>query len=289
MKELWSTITAAAAVLGQANVGFVAAAFAVDTASLVLMAFRWRVLLRSLGSGASLWETLLAYSAGVCAGNITPARAVGGDACRAALVRRPGGLPPFKAIAASVFYDRLSDVVGVLLLAVLALPVIRPRSPRWAVLGLFLLAAAALVGARPFYRRLFSRIAQWHEAVIGHVTGRTVATAVACSLIIWLLDITRVMLVGKALDVRFAPSQAAAVSLLRLGSGALPVPAGIGVVDTALVGGFMWLGQPVATAAAMAVVERVIVFGWSTALGAVSLLLLGGSRALKKARTAVPD
>jgi len=288
MKELWSTITAATAVLGQANVGFVAAAFAVDTVSLVLMAYRWRVLLRSLGSGAGLWEALLAYSAGVCAGNITPARAVGGDACRAALIRRPDGLPPFKAIAASVFYDRLSDVAGVLLLAALALPVIRPRSPRWAVLGLLLLGAAAL-GARPLYRRLFSRIAQWHEAVIGHVTGRVLATAVACSLIIWLLDITRIILVGKALDVRFAPSQAAAVSLLRLGSGALPVPAGIGVVDTALVGGFMWLGQPVATAAAMAVVERVIVFGWSTALGAVSLLLLGGSRALKKARTAVPD
>src|SRR5262245_5220838 len=118
MKELWSTIAAATAVLGQANVGFVAAAFAADTPSLVLMAFRWRVLLRSLGSGASLWETLLAYSAGVCVCNVTPARTVGGDACRAALIRRPDGLPPFKAIAASVFYDRLSDVTGILLLAV---------------------------------------------------------------------------------------------------------------------------------------------------------------------------
>jgi uncharacterized membrane protein YbhN (UPF0104 family) len=284
MKELWSTITAATAVLGHAKVGFVAAAVAIDTASLVLMAFRWRILLRSFGSGASLWEALLAYSAGVCVCNITPARTVGGDACRAALIRRPDGSPPFKVIGASVFYDRMADVPGILLLAALALPLIRPRSLRWAWLAALVLVVAALV-ARPLYRRITSRFAQWHREVIGDLKGRSVAGAVGCSLVIWLLDITRVILVGMALGVGLVPSQAATVSLLRLGSGAVPVPAGIGVVDGALVGGFMWVGQPAATAAAMAIVERVIVLGWSTTLGAVALLLLGGSRALKKARS----
>jgi len=273
-------------VIGHANAGFVAAAFAVDTLALVLTAFRWRVLLRGLGSGASFWETLLAYSGGVCVCNITPARTLGGDACRAALIDRPGGSPPVKTIVASVFYDRMADAAGILLLGVLALPVIRPKSPGWTVLGAIVLSAIALTF---FSRRLLPRIAQWHRAAIGHLTRGSVALAVGLSIAIWLLDITRIMLVGQALGVGFVPSQAAAVSLLRLGSGAVPVPAGIGVVDSALVGGFMWLGQPVATAAALAVVERVIVFGWATVLGAVSLLLLGGSRALKRARTAVPD
>jgi uncharacterized protein (TIRG00374 family) len=91
--------------------------------------------------------------------------------------------------------------------------------------------------------------------------------------------------VGRAFDVRLVPSQAAAVSLLRLGSGLVPVPAGIGVVDGALVAGFIWLGLPMQTAAALAIVERAITFGWATALGAVALLLLGGSRALKRGRT----
>ena len=288
MRELWSTITAATAVLGHVKVTFVLAAFAIDTASLVLMAFRWRILLRTLGSGASLWEALLAYSAGVCVCNITPARTVGGDACRAALIRRPEGSPPLKAIAASVFYDRAADVPGILLLGVIALPLIWPKSLRWAGLAALVLVAIAFA-ARPLYRRLVSRIGQWHRTAIGDLRGRPVAGAVGLSLVIWLLDITRIILVGMALGVAFVPSQAAAVSLLRLGSGAVPVPAGIGVVDSALVGGFMWLGQPAPTAAAMAVVERVIVYGWSTALGAVSLLLLGGSRALKKARTAASN
>jgi uncharacterized membrane protein YbhN (UPF0104 family) len=288
MQELRSTITAAVGVLGQAELSLVAAAFAVDTVAMILMAFRWWVLLRRLGSGASLWEACLAFAAGVCVCNLTPARMVGGDACRAALIRRPGGVPPVKAIAASVFYDRLTDVAGFLMLGVLALPAIQPRAPRRVGLALLALAVVAFL-ARPLFRRLASRIDRWHEAVIGHTMGRSVAAAVGCSLVIWLLDITRVMIVAQAFGVRIGPSQAAVVSLLRLGSGAVPVPGGIGVVDGALVGGFMWLGQPAATAAAMAVVERSIVYGWTSALGGVSLLLLGGVRALKKARTVPSD
>src|SRR5262245_62004092 len=147
-------------VIRDANVGFVAAAFAVDTLSLVVMAFRWRLLLRSMGSGATLWETLLAYAGGVCVCNIPPARTAGGDACRAALIRRPGGSPPVTAIAGSVVYDRVTDVPGFLMLGVLALPALKPNTPRWTPVAL--LALAAFV-ARPLYRRLVPRIDRWHE------------------------------------------------------------------------------------------------------------------------------
>jgi uncharacterized membrane protein YbhN (UPF0104 family) len=280
MTGLWSTITATAAVIGHAKLRFVAAGFAVDTLSLILMAFRWRLLLRSVGSGATLWDTLLAYSGGVFVCNITPARSLGGDASRAALIRRPGGLPPLKAIVASVVYDRATDLPGLLLLGAIALPTIRPQSPHWVVLvGLTL--AAALV-TRLFSRRLTSRIGRWHHGVIGREMDASVAAAaVGCSLLVWLLDITRIMLVGRAFDVQLVPSQAAAVSLLRLGSGLVPVPAGIGVVDSALVAGFIWLGLPMQTAGALTIVERAITYGWATALGALALLLLGGSRALR--------
>ena len=56
--------------------------------------------------------------------------------------------------------------------------------------------------------------------------------------------------------------------------------AGVLVVDGAILGGFMWLRQPLVIAAGMAAVERAIVYGSGTALGAMALLLLGGSRAL---------
>jgi uncharacterized membrane protein YbhN (UPF0104 family) len=288
MSGLWSAITSTAAVIGDANVGVVAAAFAIDTLSLLLMAFRWRLLLRSLGSRATLWETVLAYAGGVCVCNITPARTIGGDACRAALIRRGGGPPPVKAIAASVVYDRMTDVPGILVLAALAAPTLQPNSGRWAILAVLTLVAAIV--ARPLWRRLMARLGAWHQAVIGRDVGAAAISAVGCSLLIWTFDITRVMLVGIAFGVRFDPSQAAAISLLRLGSGLVPVPAGIGVVDGALVAGFIWLGLPPPTAAALAIVERAIVYGWGTALGAAALLLLGGSRAVQKTRSgAAPE
>jgi uncharacterized membrane protein YbhN (UPF0104 family) len=214
--------------------------------------------------------------------NVTPARTLGGDACRAALIPRHGGSPPAKAIAASVVYDRASDMPGLLLLGLIALMALKPRSPHWIFVALLVLTAGWC--ARPMYRRVMSHLNRWHQWMIGGKMDASIAAAVGCSLAIWLLDIARVMLVGLAFDVRLFPSQAAAVSLIRLGSGLVPVPAGIGVVDGALVGGFIWLGLPAATALALAVIERAIVFGWSTVLGAAALLLLGGVRALKKAR-----
>jgi uncharacterized membrane protein YbhN (UPF0104 family) len=286
MTSSWSTITATTAVISHARLGFVVAAFAVDMLSLVVMAFRWRLLLHGVGSRTSLWETLLAYSAGVCVCNITPARTLGGDACRAVLIRRPDGRPPVKAIAASVVYDRATDIPGFLLLGLVGLPVLMPKSPHWVLLALLALIVAVV--ARPIYSRLVSRLARWHRWMIGGKMDASIAAAVGCSLTIWLLDITRVMLVGRAFDVRLFPSQAAAVSLVRLGSGLVPIPGGIGVVDGALVGSFVWLHLPAATAIALAVVERAIVFGWATLLGAAALLLLGGVRALKKARNAAP-
>jgi uncharacterized membrane protein YbhN (UPF0104 family) len=284
MTWLWSTITATTAVISHADVDFVVAAFAVDTLSLVVMAFRWRLLLHGVGSRASLWETLLAYSAGVGVCNITPARTLGGDACRVVLIPRRDGSPPVKAIAASVVYDRATDVPGLLLLAMIGLPALKPKAPHWMLLAALAMVVAVI--ARPIYRRVVSRLARWHHWLTGGRMEASIAAAVGCSLTIWLLDIARIMLVGRAFDVPLHPSQAAAISLIRLGSGLVPVPGGIGVVDGALVGGFVWLNVPAATAIALAVVERAIVFGWATALGTAALVLLGGVRALKNARAA---
>jgi uncharacterized membrane protein YbhN (UPF0104 family) len=260
----------------------VLAAVATDTTSLVLMAVRWRLLLRRAQSRAYLWDVLLAYSAGVCVSNVTPARTVGGDACRIALIPRPGGSPSVSAIVATVFCDRLADAAGILLLGVLALPVLMPASAYW-LLVLVILAGGGLL-ARPLLQRIAARVVRRHPTLAGRELGRAVPGVLLCSLAIWLLDITRLTLVGAAFGVHFTPSRAASVSLLRLGSGAVPIPAGIGVVDGALIAGFTWLGLPRSTAVGMAIVERAIVYGWQTGLGAVSLLLAGGSRAWRKAR-----
>ena len=279
----WAALAGIAGTIGHAKGGFVAAAVILETGSMLLQAFRWRLLLRSLRSGATAWDTLLAYAAGVCVSNVTPARAIGGDAARAALIPRPGGSPPVSAIAASVVYDRATEIAGVLLLAAIAMPALRLQSPYWLPVAVLLALCATFV-ARPMFGRLAARVAARHRAIVGRDMRAAMAKAVGCSLMVWLLDISRIMLVGAAFDVRLTPSQAASFTLLRLGGGIAPVPGGIGIVDGALIAGFMWLGLPKETAAALALVERGIVYGWNTALGAVALLLLGGTRALNNAR-----
>jgi uncharacterized membrane protein YbhN (UPF0104 family) len=279
---LWSAISQTAAVVSRANVALIGAAFAVDTLSLFVMTFRWRLFLRAADSHVTFRGALLAYSAGVCVCNITPARTLGGDACRAALIPRPDGSPSLRVVASTVVFDRMTDTAGFLMLGFIAAPVLKPNSPPWTTLAL-LCAAVALI-ARLLYRRLAPRIRRWLPNGIGPANAAVLSTAVGCSLMIWSLDVMRVMLVSRAFNVRLIPAQAAAVSLLRLGSGLVPVPGGIGVVDGALVAGFVWLGVPATTAAALAIVERAIVYGWGTALGAVSLLLLGGKRAWQRAR-----
>jgi len=284
VSAVWSAIVAIGAVIGSADLGWVAAAVAVDTAMLAAQASRWRLLLRSLRSGATLWEALLAYSAGVFVGNVTPARAVGGDACRTALIPRPGGSPPLSAIGASVIYDRATDAAGIVFLALIAVPALRLESPYWLAFAV-VLAIAGAFAARPLLRRFAARIAERHHSVVGHNMRAAFTGALACSAGIWLLDITRTIFVAAAFGVRLSPFQAAAVAILRIGSGAVPIPGGIGVVDGALVAGFIWLGLPRDTAVAIAIVERAIVYGWDTAMGAVSLLLVGGVRALRQARS----
>jgi uncharacterized membrane protein YbhN (UPF0104 family) len=277
----WSAITEIIEVIGRANVGLMTDAVGVDTLAAVVMEFRWNVLLRSLGSRASLWEAFLAYSAGVCVCNVTPARTLGGDVCRAALIPRHGGTPSAKAIGASVVYDRAADIPGFLMLGLLAVPTLKVKLPHWSLLASIALTVALVM--RPLYRRLVVRIDKWHQAIVGgEIRTSVVAKAVGCSLLIWSLDIARIMLVGRAFGVLLGASQAATVSLLRLASGMVPVPAGIGVVDGALIAGFLWLGLPPPVAGALAIAERAIVLVWATAMGAFSLLLLGGSRALRR-------
>ena len=110
-------------------------------------------------------DALLTYSAGVFVCNVTPARTIGGDATRAALIK-PKVDAPGKLVAASVVYDRATDAIGVLVLAALALPVLWHSSSAPFIVTVLALAALGL--AVPQIRKLVrGRIAKWHEALVG--------------------------------------------------------------------------------------------------------------------------
>jgi len=275
--ELWHTLASAAHLLAHLHAAFALGALVVYLTSVVVVAFRWRLILAALGVETSVWNSGLTYSAGVFAGNVTPARTLGGDAVRIALVRLRTGAS-VKVATASVVYDRMSEVPALAVLALIALPVLHASM---AVLGAiaFLIAMLAVV---PSIRLAIARfVIEWHDAIVGVPVGKgSVAGALGCSLVVWLLDITRITLEAAAVGVRLSPSQAATITWIRLFSGLVPVPAGVGVVEGGLVAGLVWFGVAADTAAAVTVLERAVLYGGGTCLGGLSLMLLGGRRIL---------
>lgn len=271
----------ALALIPGADMRYVMAALGVDVVVLLMMGWRWRGLLTTLGVRVDWRSALLINAAGNAVSNLTPARAVGGDAFRVACVRARGASA--RVATASVIYDRLAELCGFSVLVLLAAPrlswVTRPVTA-----GGLALIGVTLVAATPLRRSVTNALSRWHDRLVGTpLTGRSASVAVAWSSLAWLLDVLRVVLVGAAFRTPIPWSLAAALSLARLVSGAVPVPAGIGVVDGALVATLLWGGLPPEVATAVALLERAIVYGWASLLGLLALGWLGGRRLLARA------
>ncbi len=279
MTGLWNTLTTAAKLLTEVRAGFVVGALGVYLISIGIVAVRWRLILHALGVRVSVWDSFLTYSAGVFMGNVTPARSLGCDACRVGFIRTRTDAS-IKIATASVLYDRTSEAPAVAVVALLGLVALRPS-----VLIVIALVAvfAVLLFVGPVRRGIAAKLTHWHDTLVGVPVGRgTVVAALGCSSLIWIQDVTRITLVAAAFGVWLTPPQAAALSGFRLLSGLIPVPGGVGVVEGSYIGGLVLFGVPADMAAAITIVERAILFGVGTCIGAVSLALVGGRRVLGK-------
>jgi uncharacterized membrane protein YbhN (UPF0104 family) len=275
---LWTTLTTAAKLVTHVRSGFVLAALAAFLAGVTTVAFRWRFLLAALGTPTSAWNTFLTYSAGVCVGNVNPARTVGGDAVRLALIRSRTNAS-MSVATASIVYDRLSEVPAITIVALLALANLRSSST---VVIAVLAAAAMALAAGPVRRALFSRISRWHDTLVGIPLERsTIATIIGLSIVVWSFDLTRTTLVAAAFGVTLSPTKVATLAGFRLLSGLIPIPGGVGVVEGGLIGGLVLFGVSTETATAITIVERAVMYGCGTLLGAASLVLVGGLRMLR--------
>jgi uncharacterized membrane protein YbhN (UPF0104 family) len=276
---LWTTLGAAFRLLVHMRAGYACGALGLFALSVVVVAFRWQLVLRALGQTIAARETLLAYLASMFAANVTPARTIGGDAGRIAIISSRSDAP-VAVVTASVLYDRLSEVPAIGLLVLLAAPVLE-LSP--GIVGGVVAVLAVLFGVGPVRRILTSRIGRWHTALVGVKAeqGR-LGIALALSVFVWLLDISRIMCEGAAFGVALTPSQAASVSVLRLAAGVIPVPGGVGVTEGALIAALVWLGVPSTTATAMTIVERAIMYGGGTCAGFLALMVLGGRHVLTR-------
>ena len=279
MTALWHTFTGAAALLTHIRAGFAFAALIVFLSAAWLAGARWRLILGALGAACTTWDAVVTYSAGVFVGNVTPMRTIGNDAVRIALIRTRSDAS-IKAATASVVYDRLSELPAVGVVFLLALPAVHPSI---AIISTTAIVLGVLAFVPTLRRAIAARVARWHKAIVGvPVSAASVATALACSLGVWLLDVLRFTLVAAAFGVFLTPSQAATVTASRLLAALVPLPGGAGVIEGSAIGLLVWFGYPADLATAITAVERLILFGIGTTLGGISLALLGGRRMLEK-------
>jgi hypothetical protein len=276
---LWHTFTSAAALFTHIHLGFALAALVIYLSSAYLAGARWALIIRALGATCTAWNAVVTYSAGVFVGNVTPMRTLGNDAVRIALIRMRSDAS-VKAATASVVYDRASELPAVGVILLIAMPTLHPSVLVIVAVALVL----AVLGLVPSVRgAIAARITKWHDAIVGVPVSRgNVLAALACSMGVWLLDITRITLVAAAFGVFLTPSQAATLTAIRLVSGIAPIPGGVGVIEGTAIAGLVWFGLPVETATAITILERAILFGCGTAIGGVCLTLLGGRRVLEK-------
>jgi uncharacterized membrane protein YbhN (UPF0104 family) len=271
LSSFWDALTAAGGLIAHAHMAPIAIALAIFLGGFAIVGCRWRLILGALGCQATFWDTTLTYAAGVCIGNVTPARLIGADAFRIAVIRARTGITT-RLATASVVYDRGSEAPVIAVLALLALSRLRA----WAA-GAVAVIVVVLVVVPPLRRALAARFTSWHEALVGVKVRRdSIVAAVAWATLLYLQDTTRIFLIARAFNIWLTPTQAATMTVLRLIGGAAPIPGGVGVVEGSQIGGLVLFGIPAETATAITIVERAILYVGGTAIGAVALALLGG-------------
>ncbi|MDJ0846881.1 MAG: lysylphosphatidylglycerol synthase transmembrane domain-containing protein [Myxococcota bacterium] len=280
----------ALAILGAAPSPPLLAAFAAAVvASVVALAWRWRFVLASLGPPSSLGALTLFRSAGHAVAVLVPSGRVGGDPLRAWLATR-AGIAPGNAIA-SVAIDRTLEVGASVPFSILFITVlIQSGVPELrnalvtVTLGGLGLAAGVAVAVRRLRRGagLVTTLA-WRvgldrlELVRGSMgvledseraaarlveeAGRMLR-AFAAGLVSNLLVIAEFALLLVAFGL---PSDPVAVVAAIFATGAasfLPVPAGVGVLEGALIWIFAVLGHPTDVGLAVALAVRLRELLW---------------------------
>lgn len=276
-------------------------------ASLLVLVWRWRMLLRGIGSHCSLLALALFRSAGHSVAVLVPSGKLGGDPLRAWLAAR-AGIPASHAIA-SVAIDRALEFGAAAPFSILfATVLVRSGVPELAsalatvtvaAVGLALglvLAARRLRSGRGLATALagttrLDRLAVVQDRMEVIVASESAATrliedrrlllgAFAVGLVGNLLVIAEFALLLEAFGLPATPTAVCAAIFVTGAAHMLPVPAGVGVLEGAQMWIFGMLGYPPDVGLAVGLAVRLRELLW-TLPGLLYLLARLVTRATK--------
>jgi uncharacterized protein (TIRG00374 family) len=194
----------------QARPGWVFAAFMLVNVSLVVRAYRWQLLLVALGASVRFGRLVELYFAAGFFNSVLPF-GLAGDVVRVVEVAQD---VPGDTAAGTVIVDRLTGLLALFALALLALPFRPAHFPGWLLLQITVICVAGLVGGFVFLEGSLARwLGRWlpekarplWSKIDGVLTAvqacgwRAIWAALGVSLIFNLMQITWWWAAGKAL------------------------------------------------------------------------------------------
>jgi uncharacterized membrane protein YbhN (UPF0104 family) len=272
------------AVLRLADLRLLLVAFVLFLISLVIRAGRWAVLLWALKLRVSFKRLVYLYFVGTFFNSFLPS-GFGGDVARA--IELTQDTPPPAAVG-TVLVDRMTGLLVLLMLGLMALPFSIAHLPAWLVWLLVVVAGGGLVGGALILEgRWLRRVTAWlpdrlslaGSGTLGRIYAavsgcgwRAIGQALAISLIFNLINILINFLCGRAVGIDlslgyfFVTAPLISISLM------IPVSiGGIGVRDWVVVALFDPVGVSSNTAASMSL----SLYAVSAAAGLVGGLMYG--------------
>jgi glycosyltransferase 2 family protein len=267
-----------------ANVGLLALAFAAYYATFPVRAFRWRYILAKVGTRVRFVDALEILYISWFVNCLVPAKL--GDLYRAYLLKADNGASASKTVG-TIFTERIADIIVIFALALAA--------GYWSFRGrsmpgvdvIFILGfvvAILLIGvtvALRFYGQRITRFlpmrfaelwGRFHEGSTGALTRSALPVIGATTVVIWLLEGSRLYFVIHALGipgVDLGLSASVFVALVAALLTAMPLtPAGVGFVEAGIAGALLIYGVSPEHAAAIALTDR--------AISILSVIITGG-------------
>jgi uncharacterized membrane protein YbhN (UPF0104 family) len=243
---------------------------------------RWHGFTRALGHRVPWFANLPIFVAGL-AMTWTPGK--GGELLRGLFLARHG--VPFARSILLFYWDRLSDLGGMLLLALISTLLLASGhvalvpAAMAVIFVLWLLRPGGTVFTRAVVwarSRLPARHGGWLDGLAKLGEGDTrftpglAAAGALAGALAYSMQALGLLLVARASGIELAFPQALLVmSVSTLAGAAVLLPAGAGVVETTSVGLLVAQGVALPEAVAVGLVHRVTTFWFAMALGAVAL------------------
>ena len=269
-------------VLADAKISYIILAVATYFLSVFLYTLRWKTILRRMGYLTDTFYLTAIILGGIFFNNITPSSKTGGEPVKIYWLKEKFNVPLAHGTI-SIFYEKGVEAIPFLILTAYVSSILKDYIPGGIARDITLVVLIIGGGAYRLRRRFtMPRL----KVLIDLLKDKfTFFVTLTTSSLVWLLDILRFKLISLALGAQLPLHIIAVMSFLYFVLGAAPLtPGGIGVVEGGFTAAIIGLGVAAPLAIGIVIIERLISYVLSTAIGGVFMVYLGGAKAWKHLR-----